>query len=171
VKELAEALELDSHAVSATLMFVRQRLLRFAVPMAGVAAIFVLIVLGMQRMPPSLPENVTDSHVSQPITPPSQAPAFVYRQPMVSPQERPLVEISPDADNAATMNVSMPSYPDASASLGVRVAICSETEQPSCGKGMELMSTMKAACRVMGDESACSAKQAAGGCTVCRVTK
>ena len=172
VEALAEALDLGLHTMSATLMFVRQRLLRFAVPVAGVAAVFVLIVLGMQTIPKSLPERATDSHFNQDTEPLNQAPALVPRQEMLPPQERPLLEAPSDHhDNASTMKVSMPSYTDISASPGVRVAICSETEQPTCGEGMVLMSTMKAACKVMGDENSCFAKNATGGCAICQVTK
>ncbi len=164
VKGLCEALELDPREVAAIHRSVRQRLTRFVAPVAAVAAVLVLAVLGVQTYLPMLAGWSTDIRDVSAVEPPVHAPALVDRQPVAKPKGL-------NRSGASTMKVSIPSEPGDRNLSVLRVAICSETEQPACGEGMTLMSVVGAECEVTGDENSCFAESAAGGCAICLVSK
>lgn len=163
VEGLCEALELDSRAMAARNPL-RPWLARFGAPVAAVAAVLVLAVLGAQTYMPRLVGWSTESHDLRPIDYPAHAPALVNRQQTTQPKAF-------DRGDASTLKVSIPADSGVSAASLLRVAICSETERPICGEGMALMSVMGAECEVTGDENSCSAHSANGGCAICLVSK
>lgn len=174
VEGLCEALELDIHKVVAVDKPARQRLFHYVASAA--AAVLILGVLGVSGYLPALfewPARINDmGHVQSPAS----TPPLVGRQPSTESQAANTLTLppSPDAGNPAempTMKVSIPSESDPKVSPLLRVAICSETERPTCGAGMELMSVVGAECQVTGDESSCAAKSAAGGCAICLVSQ
>jgi len=170
VEGLCEALELDVCHVAATHRPVRHRLWRFVAPMAAVAAVLVLAALGVQAYLPTLAGWSPDSNDINGINnisnmeSPVHAPVLVDRQQTAKPK-------SLNRHGVSTMKVSIPSDSGISVSSVLRVAICSETEPPTCGEGMTMMSAVGAECGVTGDVNSCFAKSAAGGCAICLVTK
>lgn len=166
VEGLCEALELNPRDVAGARQSMRQSLSRVVAPIAAVAAVLVFAFLGVQTyMPtliPTLPGGATDSTNMRAIETPLQTRGLVDRQ-QVAPS------IGGDRSDRSTMKVSIPS--DGSASPVVRVAVCSETERPTCAQGMTLLSVVGAKCEVAGDANSCFAESAAGGCAVCLVLK
>jgi hypothetical protein len=167
VEGLCEALELDLCNVAATHQPVRQRLFRFVAPIAAVATVLVLAALGVRAYLPTLAGWSPDSHdingVSD-LESPVHAPVLVDRQQTAKPKDL-------NRYGASTMKVSISSDSSISVSSVLRVAICSETEPPTCEEGMTLMSAVGAECGVTGDVNSCFAKSAAGGCAICLVAK
>ncbi len=171
VEGLCEALELNIREVVAVHNTARKRLLYYIAPAA--AAALILGLLGMSGYLPALldwPVGINEiSHVQSPAT----TPALVDRQQAAEPQTAETLILPPTSSgsDSPTMKVSVPLETDAQAPLLLRVAICSETERPICGEGMELMSVVGAECQVTGDENSCAAKSAVGGCAVCLVSQ
>lgn len=164
VEGLCEALELDPRHVTAVHKPMRRNLSRWVAPITAVAAVLALAVLGVQTYMPTLTGWSTDSNNISVVEPPLTTRGLVSPQPMTPPS-------GGDQSDGSTMKVSISPEAGARVSPVLRVAICSETERPTCGEGMTLMSVMGAECEVIGDDTACSAKSAAGGCAVCLVAK
>ncbi len=101
---------------------------RFIAPMAAVAAVLVLAVLGVQTYMPTLLGETVDIRDMRAVDAPVHAPALVDRQP-VTPKGL-------EQNRASTLKVSIPSDAGESVSSVLRVAICSETERPTCGEGI-----------------------------------
>ncbi|ETX03336.1 MAG: hypothetical protein ETSY1_00360 [Candidatus Entotheonella factor] len=177
VEGLCEMLELDPNDVSAAHKPVRQRLSRFVAPLAAVAAVLALVLFGVQTYVPTLAGGLMGlqdiTHVDAPVQTPAlidhqqtmQQKGFVQRDSSTM-QQKGFVQ-----RDSSTMKVSIPSAPGSQVSPVLRVAICSETERPTCGVGMTLMSVVGAECEVTADENSCFAKSAAGGCAICLMSK
>lgn len=177
VEGLCEALELDPRDVGAVHKPIKQRLSRFVIPLAAIAAVLVLAVLGVNTSVPTLAGWATGSQEISPIESPAQAPALVDRQPAVTSKEPVRRDGSTMTSkelvrrDGLTMKVSIPSASGSRLSSALRVAVCSETERPTCSAGMTLISMIGAECEAAGDENSCFAKNAAGGCAICMVSK
>lgn len=165
VEGLCEALELNWRDVPAHAPLSIWRS-RFMAPVAAIAAMLVLAVLAVQIAVPMVAGWSADRHDINPGTSPLHAPALAPRHLLTMPTQL-------DQSGVSTLNVSVPLDVDAGVSVSSvwRVAICSETELPTCGAGMALMRVMEAACEVMGDENACFAQSANGGCAICLVAQ
>ena len=163
VEGLCEALELDWRDVAAHTPLSLWRS-RFMAPVAAIAAMLVLAVLGVRMSMPTVANWSADRHDINPVASPLHAPALMPHHLLTMPT--PL-----DQSGVSTLNVSIPSDTGVSVSSVLRVAICSETELPTCGAGMALISVMEAACEVMGDENACFAQSPNGGCAICLVAQ
>ncbi|ETX06717.1 hypothetical protein [Candidatus Entotheonella palauensis] len=164
VEGICEALELDPRDVRTARKRARLRLSRFAAPVAAIAAVLALAVLGLQPYVPTLAGWSTGVKDTSSVESSVQAPALVERQPPVGPK-------GIDRRSSSTMKVSIPADTGDPAAPVLRVAICSETARPTCGEGMTLMSVMGAECEVTGDDNSCFAKSAAGGCAICLIAK
>lgn len=171
VEGLCEALELDIREVVSAHKPARKRLFYYVAPAA--AAVLILGFLGLSGYLPGLadwPPGLNEiGHVQSPAT----TPALIDRQQAPEPQtaETILLPPTPESGDSPTTKVSIAPETDAQSSSLLRVAICSETERPTCGEGMELMSVVGAECQVKGDENSCAAKSASGGCAVCLVSQ
>ncbi len=168
---LCEALELNMREVIAVRKPSRLRFLHYAASAA--AAALILGVLGLSGSLPALfewPARINEiGHVQSLVG----TPALVDPQRSSEPQTADTLHLptASDGGSSPTMKVSIPSTTSAAPSSLLRVAICSETERPTCGEGMEVMSVVGAECKVTGDENACAAESAAGGCAICLVSK
>lgn len=161
VEGLCEALELDPREVAAAHQPMRRKLFRFVAPIAAVAAVVVFAVLGLHTYIPMLPGWSLGDKGIQAVEPSVNPSTRVERPSVMQPKGM----ARPDA----TMNVSISPEPPPPDPSVLRVAVCSETERPTCEDGMELVSVVGAKCKVTGDENACSAESDAGGCAVCLV--
>lgn len=163
VKGLCDALGFDSYGV-AERKPVSNGLFRVVVPIVAVAAVLVLAVLGVQTYMPARSGAETNADTSSVENFPVNAPALVDHQLLAPPKRF-------AGSGVSTLKVGI--SPDAGVSdvSRLRVAVCSETEQPTCGEDMALMSVVAAKCKVVGDGNACSATSPAGGCAICVVSK
>jgi len=173
VEGLCDALGVDMYDVSAAKPKGR-RLMYVVAPVVAVAAIFVMAVIGVQAFLPPLVEEARPrpdvSHVES--ISPDDTPALVHRQQTAKPTAAIPSDSAPrNQKSTSTMPVSIPADTGRRVPSALQVAICSETERPTCGEGMVVMSEMGAECKVIGDENSCVAKSPSGGCAICLVSK